>query len=62
MSFFRTFDIDGLILRTGPLGPFATNCYIVGCPKSHQAAIIDPGNEADAVTEALADDPALEPR
>lgn len=29
-----------------PSGPFDTNAYVVGCPDTHQAAIIDPAPES----------------
>ena len=31
------------------VGPLATNCYIVWCPKSLEAAIVDPGFEGEKV-------------
>lgn len=37
-----------------PSGPFATNAYIIGCPATHKAAIIDPGVDSfDAINELL---------
>ncbi|WP_213157022.1 MBL fold metallo-hydrolase [Parachlamydia sp. AcF125] len=32
-----------MIISAFPTGPFETNAYVIGCPKTHQAAIIDPG-------------------
>ncbi|CCB87693.1 MULTISPECIES: MBL fold metallo-hydrolase [Parachlamydia] len=32
-----------MIISAFPTGPFETNAYVVGCPQTHQAAIIDPG-------------------
>jgi glyoxylase-like metal-dependent hydrolase (beta-lactamase superfamily II) len=37
-----------------PVGPLQANCYIVGCEQSHQAAVIDPGGDADRILMALA--------
>jgi glyoxylase-like metal-dependent hydrolase (beta-lactamase superfamily II) len=30
------------------------NCFILGCEETHQAAVIDPGDEADRILRALA--------
>lgn len=35
-----------MILEIAPVGPIQTNAYVVGCPTTHQGAIIDPGDEA----------------
>ena len=35
-----------MILEVTPVGPIQTNAYVVGCPETHQGAIIDPGDEA----------------
>jgi len=37
--------MDELILAVLPLGLFQTNCYLVGCPSSRQAMVLDPGGE-----------------
>jgi len=42
-----------MIVKTLPVGPLATNCYIVGCEKTKQAAVIDPGDEADRIMAAV---------
>lgn len=34
-----------MLLEILEVGPFAANCYLVGCPKSKEAVIIDPGAE-----------------
>ena len=31
------------ILKTLPVGPIAANCYILGCAKTKEAVVIDPG-------------------
>ncbi|MEI8124760.1 MAG: MBL fold metallo-hydrolase [Parachlamydiaceae bacterium] len=31
-----------MILQPFPSGPFETNAYVVACPRTHQAAIVDP--------------------
>ena len=38
-----------------PLGPMQTNCYIVGDDTAHDAVVIDPGDEAQVVLDALAE-------
>lgn len=46
-----------MIIKTLPSGPFATNAYIVACPSTKQALIIDPGVEsAPAILRVLADE------
>jgi len=35
-----------LIIKQLPLGQIQTNCYIVGCQKTREGVIIDPGDEA----------------
>lgn len=44
------------LLRVLTVGPLATNCYIVACPQTREALIIDPGWDPDrilAVVRAL---------
>ena len=43
-----------MILKTLVVGPLQVNCYIVGCEQSGKAAVIDPGDEVDAILLALA--------
>jgi glyoxylase-like metal-dependent hydrolase (beta-lactamase superfamily II) len=38
-----------MILKTLTVGSLATNCYIIGCEKTHAGAIIDPGGEASRI-------------
>ncbi len=35
-----------MILKTLVVGPLETNCYLLGCERTHQAAIIDPGDDS----------------
>jgi hydroxyacylglutathione hydrolase len=37
--------MDDLLLAVLPLGLFQTNCYLVGCPQTRQAMVLDPGGE-----------------
>ncbi len=45
-----------MIIRQMALGPIQANCFILGCEKTREAAVIDPGDEADRILMALADD------
>jgi glyoxylase-like metal-dependent hydrolase (beta-lactamase superfamily II) len=42
-----------VIVRCIPVGPLQTNCYIVGSAKTHEALIIDPGNQTEKILSAL---------
>ncbi len=43
-----------MIIKTLPVGPIMANCYILGCEETKEAAVIDPGDEADRILTALA--------
>jgi hydroxyacylglutathione hydrolase len=43
-----------LIIDRVAVGPFATNCYIVGSEESKQGIIIDPGDEAGVILGRVA--------
>ncbi len=45
-----------MIIRKLTVGPIMANCFIVGCEKTRQAAVIDPGDEVDRILMALAKD------
>lgn len=42
-----------LVVRNTVVGPFAANCYLVGCSKTAQAVLLDPGDDADRVLHML---------
>jgi glyoxylase-like metal-dependent hydrolase (beta-lactamase superfamily II) len=42
-----------LIVITLPVGIIQTNCYIAGDPETREAAIIDPGGDADEIVAAV---------
>lgn len=42
-----------MIIKTLVVGPFATNCYIVGSELTKRGIIIDPGAEAGAIVRAV---------
>jgi glyoxylase-like metal-dependent hydrolase (beta-lactamase superfamily II) len=45
-----------LILKTLIVGPIQSNCYIIGCERTREAAVIDPGGDADRILITLAKD------
>jgi hydroxyacylglutathione hydrolase len=44
-----------VIIKTLTVGPIMANCFIVGCEKTLEAAVIDPGAEPDRILMALAE-------
>ena len=44
-----------MILKTLVVGPFASNCYIVGSEQTKEGMIIDPGDEAKQILEGVKD-------
>ena len=42
-----------MILNSLPTGPLQVNCYIVGCEKTRNAAVIDPGGDAEQILRLL---------
>ncbi len=44
-----------MIIERLELGPFASNCYIVGAESSKEGIIIDPGAEADRILKRAED-------
>lgn len=44
-----------MIIERLEVGPFASNCYIVGAETSHEGIIIDPGAEADRILKRAKD-------
>jgi glyoxylase-like metal-dependent hydrolase (beta-lactamase superfamily II) len=45
-----------MIVRTLVVGPMQANCYILGCERTREAAVIDPGGDSDKILIALAKD------
>ena len=45
-----------MILKMLVVGPIQSNCYILGCERTRQAAVIDPGGDADKILVELAKD------
>ena len=44
-----------MILEVLQVGPLQVNCYVVGCESTREAAVIDPGDEADRILALLAE-------
>lgn len=44
-----------MIIEFMPVGPIMANCYIVGCKETHEAVVIDPGDDADMILLKLAE-------
>ncbi len=44
-----------MIIKKLSVGPLMANCFIVGCKETGEAAVIDPGGEADRILMALAE-------
>jgi len=45
-----------VILKMLVVGPIQANCYILGCERTKEAAVIDPGDDVDQILTALAKD------
>jgi len=45
-----------LIIKSLPVGPLYTNCFIIGCDDTKEAAVVDPGGDSDKILMSLADD------
>ncbi len=37
------------------VGPIQANCYVLGCPETKEALVVDPGGDPDIVASTLAD-------
>ncbi len=42
-----------MIIRQLAVGPIMANCFILGCEDTHQAAVIDPGDEAHRILDVI---------
>ncbi len=45
-----------MIINNIVVGPLEVNCYILGCEDTKEAAIIDPGDNADEIIKAIDND------
>ncbi len=46
---------NSLLVASFPVGPLECNCSIIACPETGEAAIIDPGGDADEIIKAAAE-------
>lgn len=44
---------EKIIFESRVVGPFGCNCIILGCEKSREAIIVDPGDDLDALIEII---------
>ncbi len=44
-----------MLVKRLVVGPIQANCFIIGCDRTKNAAVIDPGDEGDRILLALAD-------
>jgi hydroxyacylglutathione hydrolase len=51
-----------MIIKIFPSGPFATNAYIIACPETKEAAIIDPAPDSFNKIVSYLDDQQLTPK
>lgn len=42
-----------MILERLPVGPMESNCYIIGCEETKEAAVVDPGFEGNRILDRL---------
>ncbi|MBW6510726.1 MAG: MBL fold metallo-hydrolase [Desulfuromonadaceae bacterium] len=45
-----------MLLKTLPVGPLQVNCYLVACPATRTALVIDPGSDSEDILRVLAED------
>lgn len=44
-----------MIVKSLEVGPIMANCYILGCEKTKEAVVIDPGGDSDRILMTLAE-------
>ena len=42
-----------MFLKTITVGPLGVNCYLIGCEKTNAGAVIDPGDDAPIILNAI---------
>ncbi len=45
-----------MIVKMLIVGPIMANCYIVGCNRTNEAVVIDPGDEGERILSVVADE------
>lgn len=46
-------EVEVIFLKQFEVGSFMSNCYIIGCEETSEAAVIDPGAEPEAILSEL---------
>lgn len=44
-----------MLIATFPVGPLGCNCSIIACPETKEAAVVDPGGDADKIIDLLSE-------
>lgn len=44
---------ESILMKTAVVGPFQCNCRLLACPKTGEAALIDPGDEAPRLLKMI---------
>lgn len=52
VSYPAHYSDDTIVIRKTVVGPFENNVYVVGCPKTGEAVIVDAANEPDQILAA----------
>lgn len=47
---------ENMLVRRVVVGPLQVNCFVVACLATRQAAVIDPGEDAERILQVIADD------
>ncbi len=55
LTILAFFENRIMIINNIVVGPLEVNCYILGCEDTKEAAIIDPGDNADDIIKSLED-------
>lgn len=42
-----------MLIETLAVGPLQVNCYLVACPRTQKAMVVDPGDEAERILETV---------
>ena len=53
------FEQHGILIRSAPLGSFATNCFVIGCAQTGSGAIVDCSAEPDRIRAMIAHEPSV---
>lgn len=45
--------MNEMLVQKLEVGPLQVNCYLIGCPDTRQAMVVDPGGDGERILEAL---------